>query len=45
MYQAIEKIEELRKSKEQIVKEVYKGNNLNEVYNRQRELGSMAIKI
>lgn len=45
MYQAIEKIEELRKSKEQIVKEVYKGNNLNEVYNRQRELGSMAINI
>lgn len=45
MYKAIESIQKLRDEKKDILRSVYRGDDLNAVFERQRELGSMSLCI
>lgn len=45
MYKSIVQIEELRAEKHAILKNVYQGNDPNDVYQKQKALGSMSISI
>lgn len=45
MYKTIEEIRKLKEEKEVILREVYYGDDVNAVFERQRKLGSMVISI
>ncbi len=45
MYKTIEQIKKLREEKHDILKNVYQGNNPNDVYENQRALSTMSINI
>lgn len=45
MYKTIEQIKKLREEKHDILKNVYRGNDPDEVYENQRALGAMSINI
>ena len=45
MYKTIEQIKKLREGKHDILKNVYQGNNPNDVYENQRALSTMSINI